>query len=170
MLSDVMNYALTCVWSCLMLWIVHLLAFETVWFYELCIYLRLKLSDAMNYAFTCLWSSLVPSVFSSLAFETLSCHVSVNQWYSKAPFYPEPFCLCNSDMKYRLRWACNKRPARERPIEWVTVLESRANASLINRGTYSWCLLEVFQFIVCMPVVRKSELVVGYLKSFILTI
>jgi hypothetical protein len=152
-LSDAMNYAFTCLWNCLVLWIMHLLAFEAVWCYELCIYLPLKLSDVMNYAFTCLWSSLVQSVFSSLAFETLLCQVSVNQWYTKAPFYPEPFWLCNSSVKYCLRWASNKRPARERSIEWVTVLESRANASLMNRGTYNLCLLEVFQFIVCMPFV-----------------
>jgi len=161
MLSDAVNYALTCVWSSLMLWIVHLLAFDAVWCCELCVNLRLKLSDAMNCAFTCLWCSLVPSVFSSLAFETLSCHVSVNQRYSKAPFYPEPFWFCDSNVQYRRCWACNKRPARDRPIEWVTVLESRANASLMNRGTYSWCLLEMFQFIVCIPFVRKSELVIG---------
>ena len=152
-LSDLMNYALTCVWSCLMLWIMHLIALDAVSCYELCVNLPLKLYDATNYALSCLWSPLVLSVFSSLAFETLSCQVSVNWWYSKARFYPEPFSLCYSNMKYRLHWVCNERPPRERPIEWVTVLESRVNASLMNRGTYSWCLLEVLQFIVCMPFV-----------------
>ena len=57
--SDVMNYALTCIWSCLMLWIMHLLAFDAAWCYELCVNLRLKLSDAMNCAFTCLWNCLM---------------------------------------------------------------------------------------------------------------
>ena len=127
-LSDVMNFAFTCLWSCLMLRIMHWPAYEAVWCYELCIYLPVKLSHIMNYALTCLRSPLIPSFFSSLAFVTLPCQVSVNQWYSKAPFYPELFWLCYSNMKYRLHWARNKGPTRERPVEWVTVLESRAKS------------------------------------------
>jgi hypothetical protein len=72
-LSDVMDYALTCVWNYLMLWIMHLLAFDAVWCYELCIYLPLKLSDVMDYALTCVWSCLMLWIMHLLAFDAVWC-------------------------------------------------------------------------------------------------
>jgi hypothetical protein len=55
----VMSHVVTCIWSCLILWIMHLFAFEAVWCYELYVKLPLKLFDAMNYTLNCLWSCLM---------------------------------------------------------------------------------------------------------------